>query len=181
MAHVCPWWLAYSFDNRLRRIFYKPEEMFAPYVRAGMTVLDLGCGLGFNSIALAGMVGDEGCVIAVDIQQKMLDVLEKRARRGGVADRIRVHKCQADLIGVENQVGFALAFWMVHEVPDAPTFLSQVCSLLTHEAGLLVAEPRLHVSAKAFQEMVAAAETVGLKLCDRPRIRFSRAALFVRG
>jgi hypothetical protein len=43
--HVCPWWLAYSFDNRLRRWIHRPELLLGPYVRRGMTVLDLGCRL----------------------------------------------------------------------------------------------------------------------------------------
>ena len=41
----------------------------------GMTVLDVGCGMGFFSIGLAKLVGDKGCVIAADVQPKMLSVL----------------------------------------------------------------------------------------------------------
>ena len=26
MPHVCPWWHAYTFDNCIRRIFYKAES-----------------------------------------------------------------------------------------------------------------------------------------------------------
>ena len=50
---VCPWWLAYTFDHRIRRLFHKPEQMFAPYLRKGMTALDIGCGMGFFSIGMA--------------------------------------------------------------------------------------------------------------------------------
>ena len=46
MAHVCPWWLVYSFDNCLRSAVHSPEEMFCRYVRPGMTVLDLGAAPG---------------------------------------------------------------------------------------------------------------------------------------
>jgi cyclopropane fatty-acyl-phospholipid synthase-like methyltransferase len=38
--------------------------MLGPYVKPGMTVLDVGCGMGFFSIGMARMVGDEGRVIA---------------------------------------------------------------------------------------------------------------------
>ena len=41
-----------------------------------------------NLIAMAGLVGEGGCVIAVDVQQKMLDVLRDRAERAGVAGRL---------------------------------------------------------------------------------------------
>jgi ubiquinone/menaquinone biosynthesis C-methylase UbiE len=55
-GHVCPWWLAYSFDNPLRRIFHKPEKIFASMVRPGMTVADIGCGMGYFSLGLARIV-----------------------------------------------------------------------------------------------------------------------------
>jgi 16S rRNA C967 or C1407 C5-methylase (RsmB/RsmF family) len=41
----------------------------------------------------------EHTVIAVDLQQKMLDVLFHRAQRAGVADRIQPHCCRPDHIG----------------------------------------------------------------------------------
>jgi ubiquinone/menaquinone biosynthesis C-methylase UbiE len=82
-----------------------------------MTAMDIGCGMGFCSIAMARMVGNEGKVISVDLQQKMLDVLLKRARKAGVAERIETHRCEADSLGVDTAVDFVLAFMMVHEVP----------------------------------------------------------------
>ena len=90
MAHICPWWGGYFIDNPLRRLLHNPEKIVGPYVQPGMTVMDVGCGMGFFSIAMAKMVGDSGRVIAVDLQQKMLDVLRQRATKAGVADRIRL-------------------------------------------------------------------------------------------
>ena len=175
---VCVWWKAYTFDNWLRRLLYKPEAMFGPYVEPGMIVMDIGCGMGFNAIGLARMVGDEGRVIAVDLQQKMLDVLQRRATRAGVADRIRTHKCDADSIGIDDTVAFAVAFWVVHEVPDAAHLLQEVHSCLSPGGHFLVAEPRFHVSDEALREMIALAEDVGLKVCDEPGIRFSKSVVF---
>jgi ubiquinone/menaquinone biosynthesis C-methylase UbiE len=120
--HICPWWLAYTFDNPFRRFFHNPEKMLGSYVAKGMTVLDIGCGMGFFSIGLAKLVGDKGCVIAADVQPKMLSVLEKRAEKVGVLNRIRIHRCEPDKLGVETTVDFILVFWMVHEVPDTNIF-----------------------------------------------------------
>jgi len=50
--HICPWWFAYTFDNPFRRFFHNPEKMLGSYVSRGMTVLDVGCGMGFFSIGL---------------------------------------------------------------------------------------------------------------------------------
>ena len=50
-----------------RRWVQDPEEIVKPYVRRGSTVLDIGCGMGYFTIPLAGLVGEEGQVIALDI------------------------------------------------------------------------------------------------------------------
>ena len=118
MPHVCPWWGGYFIDNPIRRLFHDPEKIVGPYVGPGMTAMDVGCGMGFCSIAMAKIVGDSGLVVAVDFQQKMLDVLRQRATVAGVANRIRLHKCEQNRLGVDAQADFALAFMMVHEVPD---------------------------------------------------------------
>jgi ubiquinone/menaquinone biosynthesis C-methylase UbiE len=176
-GHVCPWWGGYFIDNPLRRLVHNQKKILAPYVKPGMTVMDVGCGMGFFSIALAKMVGDNGLVIAVDLQQKMLDVLVERARRAGVADRIQPHRCEPERLGIQEPVDFALAFAMVHEVPDARRLLTEVRSCLKPGGKFLVAEPRFHVSGRAFRATVAVAEEVGLHLAVEARARWCRAAV----
>ena len=180
MGHVCPWWHAYTFDNPLRRLIHNPSAIVGEHVGEGMRVLDLGCGMGFFSIAMARMVGDSGLVIAVDLQQKMLDVLMRRATRAGVASRIRPHRCEADRIGLEDEVDFALAFWMLHETPDAGEFAAQVRGVLRPGRQFMVAEPAHHVWPKHFERLVDSVQAAGFRECGRPRVRFSRAALFER-
>jgi ubiquinone/menaquinone biosynthesis C-methylase UbiE len=176
--HVCPWWLAYTFDNPLRKIFHKPEKIFAPFLHPGMTALDLGCGMGYFSIGMAKLVGETGKIISVDIQPKMLDILRKRARKAGVADRITTYLCEADNIGSHEEADFALAFWMVHETPDESHFFSQVHAALKKSGKLFLAEPRLHVTAAEFSNTVSIAQKSGFKRLDSPKIFLSHAALF---
>jgi ubiquinone/menaquinone biosynthesis C-methylase UbiE len=174
------WWHAYLFDNPLRRIFHKPEKLLAPYVEPGMTVLDVGCGMGHFSIGMAKMVGDAGCVIAADVQAEMLDVLARRAARAGVTHRIRTHRCEGGSLGVDDTLDFALAFWVVHEAPDAGDFGRQIHACLRPGGKLLVAEPKMHVSEPEFDETVDALTAAGLQEYDRPHVSLCRAALFER-
>ena len=175
--HICPWWFAYTFDNPFRNFFHNPEKMLGSYVTEGMTVLDIGSGLGFFSIGLAKLVGEKGCVIAADVQSKMLSILYKRAKKAGVSDKIRIHRSEPDKLGVETTVDFILAFWMVHEVPDTDIFFRQLRSCLKPNGRILVAEPKLHVSLKRFQEILVSAKDSGLNLCETPSIRFSMAVV----
>jgi ubiquinone/menaquinone biosynthesis C-methylase UbiE len=176
--HVCPWWLAWlSIMNPLRRLQHNPQKILGPYLKPGMTMMDVGCGMGWFSVPAAGMVGEKGRIIAVDLQQKMLDGLVRRAKKAGVADRIETHRCEIDRLGVQVQVDFALAFAMVHEVPDAPRLLAEIRDSLRPGGRLLLAEPRMHVSQAAFDVTVAAATAAGLKVVDQPRVGGCQAVL----
>ena len=177
-GHVCPWWMAYTFDHPGRRLLHNPERILRPYVKPGMTAMDVGCGMGFFAIAMAGMIGPEGRVIAVDLQPQMLDVLRRRAERRGLADRICSHRCEADRLGVRDEVDFALAFYVIHEVADRPALLRQVRACLAPTGRVLVVEPFVHVSRRRFDAIIEAACAAGLRLSARPRVRLSRAALF---
>ena len=177
MPHVCPWWGGYFLDNPLRRLIHDSKKILGPYVKPGKTVMDLGCGMGLFSIPMARMVGDQGQVIAVDLQQQMLDTLRRRAERAGVTDLIETHKCEQNHLGVDAQADFALAFMMVHEVPDQRRMLSEIHDCLKPGGKLLVAEPKIHVPGRAFHKTVATAEEVGFRVADESRVHGCRAAL----
>lgn len=176
--HVCPWWLAYTFDNPLRRLIHNPQKMLARLLDRGQTALDIGCGMGFFTLAMARLVGEEGRVIAADLQPQMLARVSGRAEQAGLLSRIRLHPCPSpDRLGLTETVDFALAFWMVHEVPDTAQFLSECRQLLKPGARLLVVEPKLHVPLARFEHMVELARTAGLQPGPGPQVALSRAVL----
>lgn len=175
---VCPWWLAYVLDNPLRRLVHNPGAILDGLVNPGDTVVDLGCGSGLFTLELVRQVGEDGQVIAVDIQDEMLQRVGRRAKRARLAPRIRLHRSQPHSIGLDQRADFVLAFAKVHEVPDQRAFLSQARVLLKPTARFLLVEPKLHVSGEAFETTVETASDVGLELLASPEVRLSRAALF---
>ena len=174
-GHICRWWFAYP---RLRHFFHNPEKMLGSYVSKGMTVLDVGCGMGFFSIGLAKLVGDKGCVIAADVQPKMLEAMQKRSEKNGLSSIIRFHKSEPNSLGVDTPVDFILAFWMLHEVPNPKLFFHQIRACLKSNGRILIVEPKLHVSSKRFQETADLAQESGLNFCETPSIKFSRSVIF---
>ena len=177
-GHVCPWWGGYFIDNSLRRWLHNPDKILGPYVRPDMTVMDIGCGMGMFSIAMARLVGDRGRVIAVDLQQKMLDVLMKRASAAGVADRITAHRCGPTSIDISEPVDFVLACYSAHEVPDLRRLLGEIHSCVRPAGQLLVVEPKGHVTARCFELMLDWAEELGWVVQERPHVCLSRAVVF---
>ncbi len=175
---VCPWWLLPTFDNPLRRLVHNPYRILGDLVRPGQTVVDLGCGMGYCSIPLAQLVGAQGKVICVDVQQQMLDGLRRRAARAGVLAQVTLQRCEPTEIGLAESADFVLAFWMLHEVPDQSAFLTEVKTHLKASGRFLLVEPVGHVSGTAFRLSVAAAEQAGLAPVGRPRVIASRSVLF---
>ena len=175
--YVCPAELSGTLDNVLRRLVHKPEKILAPYIKEGMTVLDLGCGPGYFTAELASLVGKSGKIIAADIQQKMLDKMTRKISRTDLGKRVEAHLCQADTIGITKKVDFVLAFWMVHEVPDQRQTFDELKLLLNPGGKILIIEPKIHVTRGSFSKMISMLESAGFKITEKPKISISRAVL----
>jgi ubiquinone/menaquinone biosynthesis C-methylase UbiE len=166
-GHVCPFWLGYLLLNPLRKLLENPEKLLGPFVRSGMTVLEPGCAMGYFTLPLARMLGPTGRVIAVDIQPGMLSVLERRAGKAGLSERIEIRPALPTGLGVEDLdscVDFAAALHVVHEIPNPGAFFDQVRQALKPGGRFLVVEPKGHVSAEEFNQMVALSEHVGFAI-----------------
>jgi ubiquinone/menaquinone biosynthesis C-methylase UbiE len=180
-GRVCPWWLAWTFDNPLRKWFQDPERILGSLVREGMIVADIGCGMGYFSVAMAKMIGPGGRVLSVDLQEKMLEHLKKRAVRARIQDRITTILAEPDDIKItDSKVDFVLAFWMVHEVKDIPRFLGQVAVVLKPGGKVLYVEPRMHVTQERFEEILGFAKTAGFSVNEGPKIGMSRSTVLER-
>jgi len=177
VRHICPWYHAYLFDNPLRRLLHDPAKILGPYVKPGMTVADIGCGMGFFSIGMARLVGQEGKVLSRDVQPQMLRTLESRAHRRGLADRIGTRLIPTDGLGLEDPVDFALCFWMVHETPDQAVFFKDLSTSLKPGGAALVAEPSMHVKEEHFEQSVFLAKEAGFEEESRPKIRSCRSVV----
>ena len=72
-------------DNPLRRFFSPPEKLLQGHVKEGMTLADLGCGVGYHALTAAKMVGQAGKVYAVDIDEKAITAVTKKATKKGLS------------------------------------------------------------------------------------------------
>jgi ubiquinone/menaquinone biosynthesis C-methylase UbiE len=175
--YVCPWYMAYTFDNPIRKLVHNPNQILGAYIKKGMVVADIGCGMGYFSLAMAKLVGHKGKVYAIDLQQKMLDILKKRSQKQKLSKRISLHKCTQNKLDLNLKFNFILAFWMVHEVPDQDKLLKEIHTMLNPDGKLLISEPLFHVSKKAFNVTCQKAHQIGFKIIDHPKIFFNHAVV----
>ncbi len=67
--HTCPWRLCFTFDNPLRRLIHNPIKILSPLIKKDDSVLDLGPGVGYFTLPVCEIVGNNGTVYAADIQK----------------------------------------------------------------------------------------------------------------
>ncbi len=174
---VCQYWCAFTFDNPLRRFFHKPEEMFKDYLKPGDKVMDLGCGMGYFSIGMARILGKNSTVYSVDLQDTMLNKVLKRANFYGLQDIIKINKNDANALNLNVKLDFALTFWMLHEVPDYKRCLQNIFDVLKEGGKLFIAEPRIHVKKRDFEDMLKIALDLGFMVDSTPKVRLSYAVV----
>lgn len=177
---VCPVERAAGLDNRVRRWLQDPRRILGPFVRPGMTAIDIGCGPGFFTLDMARLAGTSGKVIAVDLQDGMLDIVRGKVSGTELESIVRPHRCAKDSLNLDGSVAadFALAFYMVHEIPDKERFFREVFDALGPGGKFLVVEPPFHVSKRAFAETLGFAAAAGFKpQDDPPRVFFGHTSL----
>ncbi len=166
--HTCPWWMAYAWDHRLRKWFHDPLLLLKPYLSEGDRVADIGCGMGYFSIAMADYVGSSGKVFAMDLQQRMLDILNKRAQKHDTGHRIQTMLAGGEKQYFDGSLDFILTFWMLHEVEDKQAFLRRWYSNLKDGGTYLLVEPKIHTSWKLFDAEVKMCGRIGFELTMYP-------------
>lgn len=180
---VCPWWVGYFLVSPLRRLMQDPTRLLVPYVHAGTTVLEVGPGMGFFTLELARLVGPAGRVIAVDVEPRMINGLQRRARRAGLSGRIDARVVQPtsmNLDDVKGAVDFVFAFAVVHEMPTPALFFAEAARAMKPGAAFLLAEPASHVNDEKFVAELAATARAGLIVISRRPLRRSHAALLCK-
>ncbi|RPI75584.1 MAG: class I SAM-dependent methyltransferase [Desulfobacteraceae bacterium] len=177
---ACPLWVGYLLACPLRKWVENPATILGPYVKQGMQALDIGSATGFFSLPMAERVGPNGKVICLDIREKFLEALKKRARKKGLFARVETRLCRPDSPGLDhlkNQIDFAFASAVIHEVPDAAGLFKEVHQTLKPGGLFLVIEPKSRVSLKDFETSISRAESRGFLAIDTPSINRGRVIL----
>lgn len=111
-------------------------------VKPGMTVCDMGCGNGFYALQLARLVGDNGKVLAVDIQPEMLTLLRARAKNEGVENIIPTLGSLVDPELPVGEVDLILCVDVYHEFSHPERMLRAMHRALSAKGRVVLVEFR---------------------------------------
>ena len=178
---TCPWWVGYLLASPLRRIWENPDRLLDPHVQPGMTVVDLGCAMGFFARPLARRVGDAGRVVCVDIQARMLSTLDRKIRRwklGHILETRQIDATVPELKDLTGQADIVLAWHVVHETGDPAAFFDLIFDVLQPGGRLLFSEPKRHVPTAQIQAEIDAARRAGFVLREQDTTSGSEVIVF---
>jgi ubiquinone/menaquinone biosynthesis C-methylase UbiE len=157
---------ARSLLSPVRRLIQSPTRMAARVGAApDARVLELGCGPGYFSPALAASV-PRGRLVVADLQREMLELARSRLESSGA----RGDPVQADAGRLPLQSGtfdVAVVILMLGEVPDREACIREVRRVLRTGGVALFAETRRDSDFIRFGDLCALVEPHGFELVDR--------------
>lgn len=121
----------------------QPEKVLdALSIREGSTVADVGAGVGYFTWRLAKRVGPKGKVIAVEVQQKMLDLMAENLRRRNINNVEMVLGGMKDPRLPEGAVDLALLVDVYHEFSEPEEMITAIRRSLRPNGRLVLVEYR---------------------------------------
>jgi ubiquinone/menaquinone biosynthesis C-methylase UbiE len=121
----------------------KPEQLLeALKIRPGDVIADIGAGVGYFSLRLARRVGKTGKVLAVDIQQAMLDDLARSRDREGLQNIETILGTETDPRLLPNSIDLALLVDVYHEFSQPAAMMEKIRAALKTTGRLVLVEYR---------------------------------------
>jgi SAM-dependent methyltransferase len=138
----CPVWLRWcvELDNPFTKTNRAAVIVDHLALQPGMAVLDFGCGPGRLTVPVAQRVGQEGRVVAVDLQAGMLARAKEKARAANLSNIEFVQAGAGEGKLGQGRFDRALLVTVLGEIPDRTEALKEIFDALKPGGILSVTE-----------------------------------------
>jgi ubiquinone/menaquinone biosynthesis C-methylase UbiE len=88
--------IAAAMESRFRYRFFGPTKILqGADIYPGQTVLELGCGTGFFTIPAAQLIGEQGCLVAMDVLPEAVETVSGKIQSANLKN---VHVVKGDAL-----------------------------------------------------------------------------------
>ena len=172
----CPAWLGWLLENPYTNALAgSVTQLDRADVGPGMRILDAGCGTGRVTIPAAERVGPAGEVVALDVQEGMLERVRQRATDRGLGNvRPVLGAVESDVVE-EESFDRAILATVLGEIPDREAAMRALCGALKPEGILSVTEvfPDPHYQGRRTVRRLAEEAGLGFERMYGTRLAFT--------
>lgn len=127
-------------ESRFRYRFSGPMKILrGADIQPGQTVLEVGCGTGFHTVSAAKLIGDQGCLVAMDVLPDYLELVSKKVQAAELKN-VQVVKRDAMDTGLEAETIDKVLLFSVIPSPTLPLnrFLPEMHRVLKPDGTMAV-------------------------------------------
>jgi ubiquinone/menaquinone biosynthesis C-methylase UbiE len=135
--------LAAGMESRFRYRFFGPVNILkGADLLPGQTVLEVGCGTGYFTIPAARLIGEQGCLVAMDVLPESVELVSKKVQAANL-ENVRAIKGDAMDTGLDAGSFHTVLLFGVIPAPMLPLnrLLPEMHRILKPEGTLAVWPP----------------------------------------
>ncbi|MFO7677954.1 MAG: class I SAM-dependent methyltransferase [Thermoplasmatota archaeon] len=163
-----PQFLANIIDNPLRRAIQPPEKTALRHgLRKGMKVLEVGPGNGRYTIAAAKVVGPDGLIVTIDIEEKMIKRVIKRVTQENITN---VRAEVANVYELPYEDSFFDIIYMIaviNEIPEQERAFQEFHRVLKSDGVLVFSELLMDPDYRFATTLIKKVENNGFRVKEK--------------